>query len=204
MYWFYLNSNGRPERAEAGDGSGVDITDDEKAYPALKARSIRNKTYIFDDAGRMRSGLFDLTGVKRGSAELDGIYYFQEDGDHGSTEGQMVTNRRTTIEVDGEDETYYFKKNGQAYVNTIVSSSVYGADGALVTDYGDGSTYQIVTLWDDVYTTKSQSSEDMIPAGSQVLINGNGKIKRSGTVTDMDSQRVHVTNYVVDSIEEDD
>ena len=44
----------------------------------------------------------------------------------------------------------------------------------------------------------------MIPAGSQVLINGNGKIKRSGTVTDMDSQRVHVTNYVVDSIEEDD
>lgn len=46
----------------------------------------------------------------------------------------------------GEDETYYFKKSGAAYTDTIISGTVYGHDGKRMDDYGDGSTYQIVTL----------------------------------------------------------
>ncbi len=208
MYWFYLNSQGRPTLATAGDGAGLDITDggyeDPELYDGLIARSIRNKTYIFDTQGRMRSGLFYLGDVRRGSTTLNGFYYFQEDDDHGTTEGQMVTNRRVTIDVDGEDETYYFKKSGQAYVNTIISGSLYGPEGSLVDDFGDGSTYQCVQTEADIYTTKAQTEDNMIPAGSVILVNGNGKIKRSGTVTDIDSQKVHVTNYIVDDIRDDD
>ena len=207
MYWFYLNNQGQPTKATAGDGAGADLTDggydDPEIYDGLTAKSIRNKTYIFDTQGRMRSGLFLLADVRRGSARLDGFYYFQEDDSHGSVEGQMVTNRRMTIEVDGEDETYYFKKNGQAYENTIVSGSLYGGDGALVNDFGDGSTYQVVQTTVPIYTTKAQSDNDVIPAGSLILVNGNGKIKKSGTVTDIDSQKVRVVNYIVESIEDD-
>lgn len=69
-------------------------------------------------------------------------------------------------------------------------------------DYGDGSTYQIVTLEYDLY--EKGDTEPAVTAGSQVLLNENGKIKKSGTVTDINDQKVRVSNYIVTSVEEDD
>ena len=69
-------------------------------------------------------------------------------------------------------------------------------------DYGDGSTYQIVTLEYDLY--EKGDTEPAVTAGSQVLLNKNGKIKKSGTVTDINDQKVRVSNYIVTSVEEDD
>ena len=185
-----------------------------KGY-ALVAKSIKNKTYIFDDAGRMRSGLFALYNVKRGSSALDGYYYFTDDDNHGSADGQMVTNRKMTIEIEGEDKTYYFDKTGRAYVNTIVSSSLYGKDGALVDGYGDGSTYQRVWVGDlivgkdyEVFPMyekgKSSPVIDADDIEGYVLLNGNGKIKKTGTVTDMDGYKVTVKDYMVINVEETD
>ncbi|MDO4327852.1 MAG: hypothetical protein Q4C66_00755 [Lachnospiraceae bacterium] len=204
-YWFYLDSKGRPTLAKEGDGTGIELTDSNKAYDALVAKSIKSKTYIFDAAGRMRSGLFQLSNVVKGNGatELDGYYYFTDDGSHGSTDGQMVTNKKVTIEVDGEDQTYYFDKTGKAYTNTIISSSLYGADGALVDDYGDGSTYARVTLSEIGATGVHEKGKTAtIADDATILINGNGKIKKSGTVTDVDGMKVTVKDYVVTKVEE--
>ena len=212
MYWFYLDSKGRPVVAVAGNGTGVDLTDSDKAYDALVAKSIKNKTYIFDGAGRMRSGLFALNDVVRGngSTTLDGYYYFTEDDNHGATDGQMVTNKKVTIEVDGEDKTYYFDKTGRAYINTIISGSLYGNDGALVDGYGDGSTYAVVGVEGSIYEKGKTAPIDLTPVqvegtnltGAYVLLNGNGKIKKNGTVTDVDGFKVTVKNYKVVKVED--
>ena len=44
-----------------------------------------------------------------------GYYYFTEDSYPSSVAGQMVTKKRVTIDVNGDDETYYFDNNGKAY-----------------------------------------------------------------------------------------
>ncbi len=108
--------------------------------------------------------------------------------------------------LDGEDETYYFKKSGAAYTDTIISGTVYGHDGKRMDDYGDGSTYQIVTLEYPLYERGDTPGVDepVVEAGSRVLINENGKIKRSGTTTDINDQRVRVSDYVVVSVEDDE
>ena len=69
-------------------------------------------------------------------------------------------------------------------------------------DYGDGSTYQIVTLEYDLY--EKGDTEPAVTAGSQVLLNENGKIKKSGTVTDVDGYKVTVKDYIVTLQQDED
>ncbi|MCI8951622.1 MAG: hypothetical protein HFG49_16645 [Lachnospiraceae bacterium] len=242
MYWFYLNSKGQPTLANPensdeyfdrlpynykdgdeiirnGHNYGYEVTDNDEEY-VLIAKSIKNKTYIFDDAGRMRSGLFALFNVDRGNSSnaLTGYYYFTDDSSHGSTDGQMVTNKKMTIEIDGEDKSYYFDKKGRAYTDTIISSSFYGEDGALVDGYGDGSTYAAVNYteaikrgyeiyeknkpldMDPVYVEGYSKNKD--DKYTILLLNGNGKIKKNGTVTDVDGYKVTVKDYKVTKIED--
>ena len=211
-YWFYLDSNGKPFRATQDtvdnnklttigsayriDDDNVADADDPEYNGEVGAKSIKNKTYIFDTAGRMRTGLFELKDVAKGSSTMaEGYYYFTEE--EGSAEGQMVTNKRMTVEVDGEDEQYYFKKNGQAYTQTIISVSVYGEDGKLMNDYGDGSTYELITAPYDLYE-KGDTTTPVVEEGTKILINGNGKIKKSGTVTDINGDKVKASNYVAE------
>ena len=197
------------------------MTDDNKVYDELVAKSIKSKTYIFDAAGRMRSGLFHLTNVTKGNGSnpLDGYYYFTEDSDHGPTDGQMVTNRKMTLDVNGEDQTYYFDKTGKAYTNMIISSAFYGNDGSLVDEFGDGSTYARVAVSDliskgflsandQLFEKGKTTAVDLTPVAdvdaseTYVLLNGNGKIKKSGSVTDVDGMKVTVKDYVVVKVED--
>ena len=226
-YWFYLDSNGKPFRAtddnsrlyavgaayRVDDDNVTDNTDPEY-NGEVGARSIKSETCLFNSKGVMLTGLYWLGGEDEGNTDslvfkgtsttsMDpGYYYFSTED--GSVEGQMITNKKVTIEVDGEDEQYYFKKSGQAYTNTIISGTVYGADGKRVDDYGDGSTYQIVYLEDDLY--EKGETEPAVKAGNYILLNENGKIKKSGTTTDINDQKVRVNNYIVDldSIEDDE
>ncbi|HIQ73621.1 MAG TPA: hypothetical protein IAA51_04295 [Candidatus Cottocaccamicrobium excrementipullorum] len=224
-YWFYLDSNGKPFRAVEGSskltavGSAYRVDDDnvvDESDPEYNgevgARSIKSETYLFNSKGVMLTGLYWLGGEDEGGTDapvykgtssepLDAGYYFFSTDD-GSAEGQMVTNKKVTIDIDGEDEVYYFKKSGAAYTDTIISGTVYGHDGKRMDDFGDGSTYQIVTLEYDLY--EKGDTEPAVTAGSQVLLNENGKIKKSGTTTDINDQKVRVNNYVVVSVEDDD
>ena len=201
LYWFYLNNKGVPTTATEDDGNGTDI-DDNKTFNVV-AKSIKNKTYIFDAAGRMQTGLFYLDeNVKKGSSVMGaGYYYFSEED--GSAEGQMVTNKKVTIEIDGEDESYYFKKGGEAYTQAIISGSVYGADGALITDYGDGSTYEMISAPCNLYD-KGNREKLLVKEGQKILINGNGKIKKSGTVTDINGDKVKASEYEAELVPSND
>ena len=142
-YWFYLDSNGKPFRAVQDivgkkltaigaayrvddDNVGAGEEDDPEYNGAVGAKSIKSETYLFNSNGVMLTGLYWLGGEEEGVSSDDtlvykgtsntamepGYYYFSTDD--GSVEGQMVTNKKVTIEADDEDEQYYFKKNGAA------------------------------------------------------------------------------------------
>ncbi len=207
----------------------------------VAAKSIKNSTYLFNNHGVMLTGLYWLGGTDDGQnydnapvfkgtsarSMTPGYYYFTEDGDHGANEGKMVTNKKLKIDIDGDDETYYFGKDGRAYVNTIINSTVYNGKGKLETRYGDGSTYQVVDLaeivefrqrvtadgkrltitqeefdaghWEICLTDKS--GKVLVSGNVQVLMNENGKIKQSGSTTDVNDQKVTVKSYEVIKIE---
>ena len=205
------------------------------------ARAIQGHTYLFNSNGVMLTGLYYLGGdadsdgrldvgepeddmvVYKGTGALDkGYYYFTEDDYPSSVAGQMVTNKRMTIDVDGDDETYYFNKAGKAYQSTIINDYVYGRDGKLVTSRGDGNTYQVVTLeeagaksvgdkwvlYDKDGKTEKVSANIYNEDGTEnteinVLINEKGKIKRSGSAKDINARTVKVSNYLVEEIETD-
>ena len=163
---------------------------------------------MFNSKGVMLQGLFELEGVKRGSGDLkDGLYLFDKSGYPGSNSGKMVTNRKVKIDVDGEDETYYFSKNGWAYKNAVISSTVYNKAGKLVKDFGDGSTYEKVNI--KVVTNKVDKdgnyvlvdkNDKVVVSGDDddvILINGYGRIKTSGSCKDIDGETVKVVNGIV-------
>ena len=151
----------------------------------------------------MLTGLLELKGVHKGTVDTPmdtGYYYFTIDGSHSSNEGKMVTNKKEKIDVHGDIETYYFGKDGKAFTNVIINGTVYGANGQLVNEYGDGSTYQRVDvdeLTDGKPLTDKSGKKVLVPAGTEILINENGKIKQSGTTTDINDQKVSVSNYAV-------
>ena len=244
LYYYYLDSKGKPFRANAdaklgGIGAAYRFDDDNAALTDVDttsdvgAKIIKSQTYLFNKNGVMLTGLYYLGAetvdanrnpiddaaktVYRGkNAMSNGYYYFTEDDYPSSVAGQMVTNKRITIDVNGDDETYYFNKSGKAYQSTIINDYVYGTDGKLVTK-GDGNTYEVVYLKDAgakkvgddkwvLYGKGNNNKEELISGDSktQVLINGNGKIKKNGSVSkDLDDNKVTVSNYKVTKIETD-
>ena len=241
LYYYYLNSKGEPFRATdtnkqlSGIGSAYRI-DDDNAKPEdvdysgnVGAKLIKGKTYLFNENGVMLTGLYYLGADSVGDDKLPinnenklvhkgtsgamdaGYYYFTEDSYPSSVAGQMVTNKRITIEVDGDDEVYYFDKKGKAYRSTIINDYVYGVDGKLVSK-GDGNTYEAVllkdagakqdgkewVLYDNKGNKKAWGDEN-----ARVAINGNGKIKTSGRINKdiNDSKIVIGDNCIIDEAE---
>ena len=64
----------------------------------------------------MLTGLFKLEGCQKGLLYEDGYYYFTIDDIPSSVAGQMVTDKRVTIDVDGDDETYYFRTRADGLI----------------------------------------------------------------------------------------
>ena len=231
LYYFYLDAKGKPFRAVKGDkltqvGNAFRVDDDQPKSSDVDmcdevgARAIKGETYLFNKNGVMLTGLYYLGGTSDGTGDLnkngnqvyksssamkDGYYYFTEDDYPSSVAGQMVKNKRITIDVHGDDETYYFNKEGQAYTMTIISGYVYGPDGKLVDNFGDGNTYAKVTLG-EIAGVKSGTvtlvGKDGKPecTGSydkQVLLNEKGKIKKGGKVKDISEDDVQLDGYFV-------
>ncbi len=245
LYYFYLDSKGRPFRADEqaekdgkiakdrGEAYRVDddnpASDKADACDEVAAKAIKGQTYLFNKNGVMLTGLYYLGAsdikdgeviegkkVKKGTDDkgmAPGYYYFTEDSYPSSVAGQMVTKKRVTIDVNGDDETYYFDNNGKAYELKIISGYIYGADGKLITKYGDGNTYQRVKLGDIVpedrrdkdgncvITGKSDNDKEIVAKpDKEVLINENGKIKKGGSAKDTNDDTVSMDGYLFDKI----
>ena len=199
-YWFYLSTKGEAFNDEAkdaitGGAVGITATDlyDGDVYENVAAKVIKNKTYLFDGNGRMLTGVLQLDGeaYRSGGSNLadEGIYYFN---DEDSTEnGQMETGKQT-YDNEGEDVTYYFKKNGQAYTNALVSGAIYDSQGKRV-DAEDGASYMLYTTEADI--TDDDGTKVVIPAGTQVIVSRSGSVKKSGSA-EVDGVDYDIDNYV--------
>ena len=175
----------------------------------VAAKVIKNNTFLFDDKGRMVTGLVEITGgtgeaddkgivrhVNRvgGKALIEGIYYFSTDD--GSQEGTMATGK-VTVDDEGDKYTYYFDKSGRAYKNTLIKGAVYGADGRRL-EAEDGSKYELIP----VEAITDENGKSVIPAGSQVIVNSNGTVKRSASKIEIDGVNYKVVDYVASPIAE--
>ena len=207
-YWFYLNNKGeafndRGKDTKVYNAKGVVIqdvsgTDASKVFDPtsvgenVAAKVIKNKTYLFDDNGRMLTGLRYIDGkvLRQGGKALnedglDGVYYFSADGD-------MQTGKQT-INDEGDKYTYYFDKSGRAYEDRLIKGSVYGHNGVrLEAEYG--SKYEVISV--DNAILDEAGKKVMIPAGSEIIVNSNGSVKKTATTVDVDGTKYTVKNYV--------
>ena len=99
---------------------------------------------------------------------------------------------KTEYDDEGESVTYYFKSNGQAYTNALVSGVIYDAEGKRV-DSEDGSTYMLYMTEADI--TDDDGIEIVIPEGTEVIVNRSGSVKKSGTV-EVDGVDYEINNYI--------
>lgn len=199
-YWYYLSSKGEAFNDEAKDAKaqnaeGVTAEDlyTGDLYYNVAAKVINSKTYLFDENGRVLNGVLQLEGeaYRSGGTKLadGGIYFFSTDD--GSENGQMQTGK-TEYDDEGESVTYYFKSNGQAYTNALVSGVIYDAEGKRV-DSEDGSTYMLYMTEADI--TDDDGIEIVIPEGTEVIVNRSGSVKKSGTV-EVDGVDYEINNYI--------
>lgn len=207
--WFYLvssddnrvfNANGEADKVGSSAQKYTDgSSEDGSAKLHVAARIIKGKTYLFDDKGRMLTGVFKIgkNGVSRGNSSplSEGIYYFNKSG--GSVEGQMETGK-TTITYDGDSYSYYFRDNGSAYTNIVKSNSAYDDLGVCI-DASDGnsnSIKEISTIGLDSTGTYRLEIEGKKYTEGTIVVSSSGKIKKSGTVT-IDGTKYIIENYVV-------
>ncbi len=133
---------------EAGnyEATATKVFDETAVGKDVAAKVIKNKTFLFDENGRMLTGLRRIEGTapvvagdsetaaanrgavpREGGKDLqEGIYYFSTES--GSGEGAMQTGKQT-VSDEGDEYTYYFKNTGAAYTNTLVKGAVYGEEG---------------------------------------------------------------------------
>ena len=207
-YWFYLNNKGEAFNDRAKDtkklgSKGVLVKDyDADAAKVLDptsvaedvaAKVIKNKTFLFDESGRLVTGLRKITGdsvLREGGKDLEaGVYYFSTED--GSGEGQMMTGKQT-IDDEGDKYTYYFQKSGKAYIDRLVKGSVYGHDGVRL-EAEDGSKYELVTVEYDILDEAGKKV--VIPAGTQIIVNASGTVKKSAATVDVDGVKYSVKDY---------
>ena len=222
MVWDSTANNGEGDYVDRTNGgyygaeanpvfAGEDMFGDGSNAENVAAKVIKNKTFLFDDRGRMVTGLVEISSnngitenegtvanpknvtrhVNRigGKALQAGIYYFNTD--EGSQEGAMATGK-VTISDEGDKYTYYFGKDGKAYTNTLVKGAIYGADGKRL-EAEDGSKYELKIV-EDIY--ELGKTTPTIANGVQVIVNSNGTVKKNASKIEIDGVEYRVDNYV--------
>lgn len=205
--WFYLvssNKNTAFNAYGAKGGSSDDIqkykegyTTDGSAKAKTAAKVIKGKTYLFDENGKMQTGVFkieagDSVVREGGSGNLTaGIYYF--DKNSGSGQGAMATGK-TTVTYDGDDYAYYFQGDGKAYTNILKDGSIYDDYGVRV-EAEDGNSYSLVEIGSNSYLSEVKIDKKTYDGGTFV-VSASGKAKKSGTVT-IDGVKYKVEGYFV-------
>lgn len=217
--WYYMMKDGHAYNEGGAEGG-------EDGNQAAAAKRINGNTYVFDQQGRMVTGLIDTRmgaeaseyinedfedvigcGLIGGASTLDeGIYYFEEDETNDTTIGRMVKDKKLYLEDDGNNRhQFYFRKNGMAYANNLVNGYLYGPDGALVcADKGK----EAVELDFDVYSKEVTFSdfdetEPLICEGSTVIVSSSGRLLKNGS-SKIDGIRYTVKDYVVVSYQSGD
>ena len=200
--WYYLNSKGKPFNAgnTATSATALKYTEGTPASKntvGVAAKVIKKETYLFDNTGKLLTGVYNLSNVNctnaSGTVEtLNGIYYFNKSG--GSVQGQMETGKQT-ITYDGSDYYYSFNSDGTANVNKIVDGVLYGSNGVRISADEGNAPYRLLAAT----SYKSGSTWVDIAAEKMVIVNASGKVKKTGSIK-IDGDTYKVENYVVTTI----
>lgn len=126
-----------------------------------------------------------------------GIYYLSQNE---NTLGQLQTDGELKLTGGTDRLVYYMDKDGRAYTNALIDGKLYGPDGTRIqSDNG----WDIVTVEEDIYKDSDYSganlrenAEPVITAGSSVIVNSSGKLKKNGKVK-LDGVTYQVKNYTV-------
>ena len=219
LKWYYAVSSNKNTAFNSGgsyaDGSAAvtklengDDVDTEYAAGRVAAKVIRSKTYLFDDTGKMLTGVFyiheneeedGVNGVRcqGGSGVLKpGIYFFDKQENTGH-QGEMQTGK-TSITYDGDAYTYYFQGTGAAYTSQIKDSTLYDGYGVRV-EAEDGNSNSVISISELDFPAGAEGnitiSGTKYDAGTFV-VSSSGKVKRNGTTT-IDGVKYEVSNYFV-------
>ena len=103
----------------------------------------------------------------------------------------MMTGKQT-IDDEGDKYTYYFQKSGKAYIDRLVKGSVYGHDGVRL-EAEDGSKYELVTVEYDILDEAGKKV--VFSAGTQIIVNASGTVKKSAATVDVDGVKYSVKDY---------
>ena len=126
-----------------------------------------------------------------------GIYYLSQNE---NSLGQLQTDGELKLTGGTDRLAYYMDKDGRAYTNTLVDGKVYGPDGTRIQS---DSGWDIVTVEEDVYKDSDytgaevkENAKPVLTAGSSVIVNNRGKLKKNGKVK-LDGVTYQVKNYAV-------
>ena len=210
QHWFYLNNKGEAFNDQGKDTEEYKYNTDTKGYDLVidynanarkvfdltsvgtdvAAKVIKNKTFLFDDSGRMLTGLRKIEGEvpalesgmtedsaitksrgvvpREGGKDLEeGIYYFSTES--GSQEGAMQTGKQV-VNDDGEEYTYYFSSTGKAYTDTLMKGAVYDHEGRRI-EAEDGSKYELVYVEYDIKDGDKTAKDE----NGKPILDENGK-----------------------------
>ena len=211
-YWFYLDKKGvpfqpgtNPANSVTGTATGSFPGIDGTTTNPVGLAKINGKFYLFDEYGRMLSGLYTVGSVKAsigsGTTLTSGLYYF-DNGDHasGGKNGWMITGQTVEIpgEYDAEGTEYCFGKDGRAFTDAIVSNVYYGGTGAKLTAEDD---YKEVGLTADTYVFKSKTntagtSDTKVADDQTILVNTKGVAQKNRTVSNVDGYKKYYVGKV--------
>ena len=184
-YWYYFGSNGKAYKA--GSNNGISI------------KTINGKKYVFDEKGRMQSGLQLLDSNKglvgtgdvedangditpdsiKSSEGSDFLYYFGDE----ETDGSMKTGKSIKVALDdGDTYTFGFDKAGKGYNGVVDKNKIYKS-GLLLTASSD---YNYQALSNDFDTASvGEASEVVLPETADVkALTGrdNYVVSKSGSI----------------------
>ena len=160
--WFYANASGK-------------LTRDQK-------KKINGKYYVFDEAGRMKTGLVIVNGTdfvgtidadetegsyfKNPQLALGGnLYYF---GDNEETDGSMKTGKSVKIDLADDTYTFGFEKSGKA-MDGLKDNKIY-VNGMLLTASSDYK-YEKIT------TDKSGLEDDYVVGTTGTIVKPHRAVK---------------------------
>lgn len=209
--WYYLDKNGIPFNDQGKNSSSNSFVKElgdrgvfGESEPGMAAKVIHGKTYLFDKNGRMMTGYFYLISVNceggptLGVSKYQGMgysYYFNKDG--GPKEGQMMTGKQSFL-CEGDKFYCYLRNDGRAYAGMIVDGYLYDFDGLRLESQDD--YYEIIEI--DPSLKIAEKSSRRIHTDCLLVVNKNGKLKKSGTVK-IGRKKYMVTDYEAVEITDD-
>ncbi|WP_432628634.1 N-acetylmuramoyl-L-alanine amidase family protein [Brotaphodocola sp.] len=203
-HWYYCDKSDGLIYNEAGkDGDG-----------GLAYKKIDGQTYFFDENGHMIQGLIATDGTDLGDhlftesefeglsgtigagkgAKPAGIYYLSQDENH---LGQMAKDGALKLKDGADSFEYYLSNCGKAYTNAFIKGHLYGEDGLKIKSDSGNDIFEISAdiyeknAFADGVLSENYAGKPVIPAGSKVIVNASGSVKKNGKI------KVQGTTYTV-------